>query len=126
MRQAGARLAGVVVKLHQAEDEVRGHQLEPVRGIGDDIPAGGRWRRCVRGLQSTREVRLGRRHRPTHSPLGALALRVEVRVSETVDAEAEHVVGLQGLAEEVAIATAILPETEREGGRASIGEKKIK
>lgn len=67
---------------------------------------------------------MGRRHRPTHSPLGALALRVEVRVSETVDAEAEHVVGLQGFAEEVAIATAILPETAREGGRASIGEKK--
>lgn len=63
---------------------------------------------------------------PMHSPLGALALRVEVRVSETVDAEAEHVVGLQGFAEEVAIATAILPETAREGGRASIGEKKIK
>lgn len=40
VRQAGARLAGVVVKLHQAEDEVRGHQLEPVRGIGDDIPVG--------------------------------------------------------------------------------------
>lgn len=56
VRQAGARLAGVVVKLHQAEDEVRGHQLEPVRGIGDDIPVGeGGWRRCVRGLQNTRD-----------------------------------------------------------------------
>lgn len=46
-----------------------------------------------------------------------------MRVSETVDAEAEHVVGLQGFAKEVAIATAILPETATEGNHASIGEK---
>lgn len=39
VREAGPRLAGVVVELHQAEDQVRGHQLEGVRGIGDDIPA---------------------------------------------------------------------------------------
>lgn len=69
---------------------------------------------------------MGRRHQSTHSPLRALALRVEVRVSETVDAEAEHVVGLQGFAKEVAIATAILPETATEGNHAGIGEKKIK
>lgn len=72
--------------------------------------------RGVRGLQNQREVGLG-----AHSPLGALALSVEVRVSEAVDAEAEHVVGLQGFAKEVAIATAILPETVREGNQASVG-----
>lgn len=54
VRQAGARLAGVVVKLHQAEDEVRGHQLEAVRGIGDDVAAGGG--RSIRGLQSRGRV----------------------------------------------------------------------
>lgn len=59
----------------------------------------------------------------THSPLGALALRVEVRVSEAVDAEAEHVVGLQGFTKEVAVATAILPQTEKESIHASIWKK---
>lgn len=38
--EAGPRLAGVVVKLHQAEDQVRGHQLKRVRRIGYDIPGG--------------------------------------------------------------------------------------
>lgn len=107
MRQAGARLAGVVVKLHQAEDEVGGHQLEPVRGIGDDIPAG-------EGGASETCIAMTECQCLNRSPLRALALSVEVGVSETVDAEAEHVVGLQGFTKEVAIATAILPETERE------------
>lgn len=43
--QAGPGLARVVIKLHQAEDQVCGHQLKLVRRIGDDIPAGGTWRR---------------------------------------------------------------------------------
>lgn len=102
-----------MVKLHQAEDEVGGHQLEPVRGIGDDIPAeeGGASEACriVTEYQCV-----------THSPLGALALSVEVRVSEAVDAEAEHVVGLQGFTKEVAIATAILPQKEKESIHARI------
>lgn len=57
------------------------------------------------------------------SPLRALALSVEVRVSETVDAEAEHVVGLQGFTKEVAIATAILPETVRAQSHKYRGKK---
>lgn len=61
--------------------------------------------------------------RLNHSPLRALTLSVEVRVSETVDAEAEHVVGLQGFTKEVAIATTILPETERDSIHTSIGKK---
>lgn len=38
MRQAGPRLASVVVKLHQAEDQVCWYKLKLVGGIGDDIP----------------------------------------------------------------------------------------
>lgn len=41
VREAGSGLACVVVELHQAEDQVRGHQLKRVGGIGYDIPAGG-------------------------------------------------------------------------------------
>lgn len=118
MRQAGARLAGVVVKLHQAEDEVGGHQLESVRGIGDDIPAGeGGASETCRAMTECQCL--------NRSPLRALALSVEVGVSETVDAEAEHVVGLQGFTEEVAIATAILPETERDRNHTSIRKKHL-
>lgn len=112
VRQASARLASVVVKLHQAEDEVGGHQLEPVWGVGDDIPAweGG----AVTEGDATGTCRgMADYQWLNHSPLRALALSVEVRVSETVDAEAKHVVGLQGFTKEVAIATAILPETKR-------------
>lgn len=39
MGEAGPGLAGVVVKLHQAEDQVCGHELKLVRRVGDDIPA---------------------------------------------------------------------------------------
>lgn len=39
VREAGPGLARVVVELHQAEDQVRGHQLEGVRRVGDDVPA---------------------------------------------------------------------------------------
>lgn len=39
VREAGPRLAGVVVELHQAEDQVRGHKFKCEWGIGDDIPA---------------------------------------------------------------------------------------
>lgn len=38
--EAGSGLAGVVVKLHQAEYQVRGHQLKCIRWIGYDIPFG--------------------------------------------------------------------------------------
>lgn len=38
MGEAGPGLAGVVVKLHQAEDQVCRHELKLVRGVGDDIP----------------------------------------------------------------------------------------
>lgn len=36
--QAGSGLACVVVKLHEAEDEVRGHQLKRVGRVGYHIP----------------------------------------------------------------------------------------
>lgn len=39
MGEAGPGLAGVVVELHQAEDQVCRHELKLVRGVGDDIPA---------------------------------------------------------------------------------------
>ena len=35
--EAGSRLASVVVELHQAEYQVRGHQLKRIRWIGYDI-----------------------------------------------------------------------------------------
>lgn len=38
--EAGSRLASVVVKLHQAEYQVWGHQLKRIRWIGYDIPRG--------------------------------------------------------------------------------------
>lgn len=38
MRQAGPGLASVVVKLHQAEDQVCRDELKLVGGIGDDVP----------------------------------------------------------------------------------------
>lgn len=38
MGQAGARLTCVVVKLHQAEDQVCGDELEFIGRVGDDIP----------------------------------------------------------------------------------------
>lgn len=37
--QARSGLARVVVKLHQTEDQVRGHQLKLVRRVCDDISA---------------------------------------------------------------------------------------
>lgn len=40
--EAGTRLAGVVVKLHQTEYQVRGHQLKCIRWIGYDVPTGER------------------------------------------------------------------------------------
>lgn len=40
--EAGSRLASVVVKLHQAEYQVWGHQLKRIRWIGYDIPRGER------------------------------------------------------------------------------------
>lgn len=40
MGQAGARLARVVVKLHQAEDQVGRHQLERVRRVGYHVSGG--------------------------------------------------------------------------------------
>lgn len=36
-RQVGAGLAGVVVELHQAEDQVCRHQLEVVRRVSDHV-----------------------------------------------------------------------------------------
>lgn len=38
--EAGSRLASIVVKLHQAEYQVWGHQLECIWRIGYDIPRG--------------------------------------------------------------------------------------
>lgn len=38
MGQAGSRLTCVVVKLHQAEDQVCGDKLELIGRVGDDIP----------------------------------------------------------------------------------------
>lgn len=38
MGQAGSRLTCVVVKLHQAEDQVCGDELKFVGRVGDDIP----------------------------------------------------------------------------------------
>lgn len=35
--QVGARLAGVVVELHQAEDQICRHQLEVVRRVCDHV-----------------------------------------------------------------------------------------
>lgn len=40
VREAGSRLASVVVKLHQAEYQVWGHQLKRIWWIGYDIPFG--------------------------------------------------------------------------------------
>lgn len=40
MGEAGSRLASVVVKLHQAEYQVWGHQLKRIRWIGYDIARG--------------------------------------------------------------------------------------
>lgn len=42
MGEAGSRLASVVVKLHQAEYQVWGHQLKCIRWIGYDISRGKR------------------------------------------------------------------------------------
>lgn len=36
--EAGTRLAGVVVKLHQAKDEVCGHHLKFIRRICNNVP----------------------------------------------------------------------------------------
>lgn len=41
--QAGPRLARVVVELHEAEDQVCGHQLELVRWVGDHVSARATW-----------------------------------------------------------------------------------
>lgn len=38
--QARPGLAGVVVELHEAEDQVGGHELELVRRVRDHVPAG--------------------------------------------------------------------------------------
>lgn len=38
MRQTGSGLASVVVKLHQAEDQVCRYELKLVGWIGDDVP----------------------------------------------------------------------------------------
>lgn len=38
MGQAGSRLTCVVVKLHEAEDQVCGDELELVGWVSDDIP----------------------------------------------------------------------------------------
>lgn len=38
VREAGPRQAGVVVELHQAENQVGGHQLECVRRVSYDVP----------------------------------------------------------------------------------------
>lgn len=40
--QARPRLSRVVVELHQAEDEVCGHELKLIRRVRDHIPAAGR------------------------------------------------------------------------------------
>lgn len=44
MGEAGPGLAGVVVKLHQAEDQVCWHELKLVWRVGDDVPGQGRQR----------------------------------------------------------------------------------
>lgn len=81
VREAGSRLASVVVELHQAEDQVRGHQLKRVRGIGYDIPAEKSTPLSPRAasedelfLNSSIDQRL-------HPPFGTLALAVKVCVS---------------------------------------------
>lgn len=45
--QARPGLACVVVKLHEAEDQVGGHQLELVRRVRDHVPAEQPWENDV-------------------------------------------------------------------------------
>lgn len=106
MREAGSRLACVVVELHQAEDQVRGHQLKRVGGIGYDIPAGEGTRLSPPG--PTKDDVLSVETQSPYPPFGTLALTVEVCVPQPIDAKAQHVVGFEGFAEEVTIATPIL------------------
>lgn len=49
MGQARPGLACVVVKLHEAEDQVGGHQLELVRRVRDHVPAEQPWENDVVG-----------------------------------------------------------------------------
>jgi hypothetical protein len=46
MRQTGPGLASVVVKLHQAEDQVCWYELKLVGRIGDDVPRQRKQRYC--------------------------------------------------------------------------------
>ncbi len=55
--QARSRLARIVVKLHQTEDQVRGHQLKLIRRVCDDISAHmEKWHACSR-ISSKREIK---------------------------------------------------------------------
>lgn len=59
MRQTGPGLASVVVKLHQAEDQVCRYELKLVGGIGDDVPR----------QREQRHLRLGQAGTPLDSPV---------------------------------------------------------
>ena len=48
--EAGPRLARIVVELHEAEDQVGGHQLKVVRRVRDHVPGG---HKAVRDLSQT-------------------------------------------------------------------------
>lgn len=77
MRQTGPGLASVVVKLHQAEDQVCRYEFKLVGGIGDDVPF------CT------------------------LAGGAEVGISQPVNSKTKHVICFQSFAEQITITTTI-------------------
>lgn len=60
--QARPGLACVVVKLHEAEDQVGGHQLELVRRVRDHVPAEQPWENNAGG-GAANQIRRGRTFR---------------------------------------------------------------
>lgn len=82
--EASSRLAGVVVKLHQAEYQVRGHQLKRIWWISYDIPRGEREQMEASSKYSLYRsdfLSLGLKTLQGSLPFGTLALRVYMCIS---------------------------------------------